>query len=332
MHTFAYKNGALHCEEVNLADIAATVGTPTFVYSRKTIMDDLAELQQVLAPLNAHIAYAVKACSNKAILNLMAKQGVGFDIVSGGELWRVVNAGGDPTLCTYAGVGKTEAEIRYALSLNIYCFNCESENELREINRIAGEKVVRQVKLQIMEKSLKLDLGSFDDPNLYEKMENANQEAGNRPLQIITQTFSIISSVIEFISYLIILLSAPGLWWATLIIIAVSIPSAIINFIYRRKNFRYMRMRSKERRKMNYYASVLVDKDRIKEVRMFDLGDVFIGRYMKVFAEYYKGLRKLILGENFWHIVISVVSGITNLVFYILIAVQVFTGKIMIGD
>lgn len=143
MHAFAYKNGTLCCEGVNLADIAATAGTPTFVYSRKTIMDDLAELQHALAPLDAHIAYAVKACSNKAILNLMAKQGVGFDIVSGGELWRVVNAGGDPTLCTYAGVGKTEAEIRYALSLNIYCFNCESENELREINRIAGEMGVK---------------------------------------------------------------------------------------------------------------------------------------------------------------------------------------------
>ncbi len=143
MHSFAYKNGALYCEDVHLADIARAVGTPTFVYSRKTITDDLAELQQALAPLNAHVAYAVKACSNKAILNLMAQQGVGFDIVSGGELWRVVNAGGDPALCTYAGVGKTEAEIRYALNLGIYCFNCESENELREINRIAGEMGVK---------------------------------------------------------------------------------------------------------------------------------------------------------------------------------------------
>lgn len=143
MHSFAYKNGALHCEGVNLADIAAQVGTPTFVYSKKTITDDLAEFRSALAPLNAHVAYAVKACSNKAILNLMAQQGAGFDIVSGGELWRIINAGGDPTLCTYAGVGKTEAEIRYALEQKIYCFNCESENELREINRIAGEMGVK---------------------------------------------------------------------------------------------------------------------------------------------------------------------------------------------
>ncbi|MBQ5664489.1 MAG: diaminopimelate decarboxylase [Akkermansia sp.] len=143
MHSFAYKNGALHCEEVNLADIASAVGTPVFVYSKKTIADDLAEFRNALAPLNAHVAYAVKACSNKAILNLMAQQGAGFDIVSAGELWRVINAGGDPTLCTYAGVAKTEPEIRYALEQQIYCFNCESENELREINRIAGEMGVK---------------------------------------------------------------------------------------------------------------------------------------------------------------------------------------------
>ena len=143
MHSFAYKNGSLYCEEVNLADIAAAVGTPVFVYSKKTITEDLAEFRQAFAPLNAHVAYAVKACSNKAILNLMARQGAGFDIVSGGELWRVINAGGDPSLCTYAGVAKTEPEIRFALEQGIYCFNCESENELREINRIAGEMGVK---------------------------------------------------------------------------------------------------------------------------------------------------------------------------------------------
>lgn len=143
MHTFAYKNGALHCEGVNLADIASAVGTPVFVYSKKTIADDLVEFRNAFSSIDAHVAYAVKACSNKAILNLMAKLGAGFDIVSGGELWRVINAGGDPTLCTYAGVAKTEREIRYALEQNIYCFNCESENELREINRIAGEMGVK---------------------------------------------------------------------------------------------------------------------------------------------------------------------------------------------
>lgn len=139
MHQFAYKNGSLHCENVDLAAIAATYGTPTFVYSRNTILADLDELQRAFAELDAHIAYAIKACSNGAILQLMAKRGVGFDIVSGGELWRIIRAGGDPSACTYAGVAKTEEEIRYALECGIYCFICESEDELRAINRIASD-------------------------------------------------------------------------------------------------------------------------------------------------------------------------------------------------
>ncbi len=139
MHQFAYKNGILHCEDVDLSRIAETYGTPTFVYSRNTILADLEEFQHAFAGLDTHIVYAVKACSNGAILRLMAQRGVGFDIVSGGELWRIVRAGGDPAACTYAGVAKTEPEIRYALECGIYCFICESENELRTINSIAAD-------------------------------------------------------------------------------------------------------------------------------------------------------------------------------------------------
>lgn len=202
----------------------------------------------------------------------------------------------------------------------------------RALNRIAGEKVVKQVRLQIMKKAKELDLASFDDPAFYERMENANREAGNRPLTILSETFGAVSTVIEFISYLIILLAVPGLAWATLVILLVSIPSAVINFIYRRKNFRYMRFRSKERRQMSYYSDLLVDKDKIKEVRMFDLADTFIGRYQEVFKQYYTGLRRLILSENAWHVLIGIVSGATNLIFYILIAQRVWTGQMMIGD
>ncbi len=142
-HSFQYVNGSLQCEQVELSDLAEAVGTPVFVYSKKTILDDLAEFRRVLAPLDTLIVYAVKACSNKAILNLFAKQGIGYDVVSGGELWRAINAGGNPKLCTYAGVGKTEPEIRYAIEQEIYCFNCESLEELREINRIAADMGVK---------------------------------------------------------------------------------------------------------------------------------------------------------------------------------------------
>ncbi|MBE6788145.1 MAG: ABC transporter ATP-binding protein [Ruminococcaceae bacterium] len=200
------------------------------------------------------------------------------------------------------------------------------------VNRIAGEKVVKQVKIQMMEKSKQIDLASFDNPLFYEKMENANREAGNRPISILSETFSIVSSLIEFTSYLVILLAAPALRWATFVILLVSIPSAVINFVYRKKNFQYMRFRSKERRQMNYYSDTLVNKDLIKEVRMYDLADTFIGHYSNVFAKYYKGLRSLILSESAWHIVVGVVSGVVNLVFYVIIAKKVFVGEMMIGD
>lgn len=200
------------------------------------------------------------------------------------------------------------------------------------INRIAGEKVVKEVKSQIMEKSKEVDLSSFDNPAFYEKMENANREAGHRPLHILTETFGVVSSVIELVSFLVVLLSAPGLSWITFVVILVSIPSAIVNFVYRRKNFRYMRFSSKERRQMNYFSGILVDKDLVKEVRLYDLADTFIDRFFVAFKSYYKGLRKLILSESAWHIVFSVVTGVTNLVFYIIIAKQVFTGQIQIGD
>lgn len=200
------------------------------------------------------------------------------------------------------------------------------------VNRIAGEKVVRQVKLQIMEKAKEIDLGSFDLPSFYEKLENANREAGTRPISILSQTFTVISTIIEFISYILILATAPDLWWVMIIIVLISVPTAVINFIYRRRNFQYMRRRSKERRQMNYCSDILVNKDTVKEIRMFDLADTFIGRYKNVFEEYYKGLRRLILSENIWHICIGILANLANLLFFVIIAHKVFTGSIMIGD
>ena len=200
------------------------------------------------------------------------------------------------------------------------------------LNRIAGEKVVMEVKRQIMEKSKTIDLASFDNPAFYERMENANREAGHRPLHILTETLGIISSVIELVSFLAVLLSAPGLSWITFVVILVSIPSAIVNFIYRRKNFHYMRFSSKERRQMNYFSSILVDKDLIKEIRLYDLADNFIGKFFEAFRSYYRGIRKLIVQESAWHIFFALLTGVTNLAFYIIIALQVFTGKMLIGD
>ena len=143
MHSFRYRNGKLYCEDVDLAQVAQKFGTPLYVYSAGTILDHYRRLDAALAPLDHLICYAVKANSNRAILKLLAKAGAGFDIVSGGELYRVLAAGADPAKCTFAGVGKSREEIDYALEQRVYCFNVESEAELEYIEKIAGAKKIR---------------------------------------------------------------------------------------------------------------------------------------------------------------------------------------------
>lgn len=138
MHGFAYQDGVLHCEDVNLEQLAADHGTPLYVYSANTIRGHVQRLRDALAPLDHKIAFAVKANSNLAVLNLLANFGTGFDIVSGGELFRVLKAGGSAADCSFAGVGKTRDEIRFALQQGIYCFNAESEAEVDAINEVAG--------------------------------------------------------------------------------------------------------------------------------------------------------------------------------------------------
>ena len=143
MHFFHYRDGKLHCEDVDLARVAEKFGTPTYVYSAGTILDHLTRLNGALATLDHLICCAVKANSNRSILKLLADAGAGFDIVSGGELFRMLAAGGDPAKCTFAGVGKSPDEVEYALELGVYSFNVESESELEHIDRIAGAKNLR---------------------------------------------------------------------------------------------------------------------------------------------------------------------------------------------
>ena len=138
MHSFAYVDGSLRCEGVELGEIADRFGTPAYVYSAGTIRGNYSRLDAALAPLDHLVCYAVKANSNLAVLNLLAKLGSGFDIVSGGELYRVLKAGGRADRCTFAGVGKTREEIAYALREGVYSFNVESEGELERINEVAG--------------------------------------------------------------------------------------------------------------------------------------------------------------------------------------------------
>jgi len=121
-----------------LEQVAQKFGTPLYVYSASTVLDHYRRLDAALVEIDHFICYSVKANSNGAILKLLADAGVGFDIVSGGELYRVLKAGGDPKRCAFAGVGKSKEEIEYALEQNVFSFNVESEAELETISRIAG--------------------------------------------------------------------------------------------------------------------------------------------------------------------------------------------------
>ena len=139
MDHFHYRDGRLFAEEVDLTALAAEYGTPCYVYSRATIERHWRAFDQALASRKHLVCYAVKANSNLAVLNVLARLGAGFDIVSVGELERVLRAGGDPAKVVFSGVGKRADEMRRALEVGIRCFNVESEAELHRLNAVAGE-------------------------------------------------------------------------------------------------------------------------------------------------------------------------------------------------
>src|ERR1043165_9550514 len=138
MHDFRYAGGELFCEGVSVASLVKKFGTPLYIYSQKTLSDHFQKLDRALADLNHLVCFAMKSNSNLAVLRVIAEQGGGFDIVSEGELRRVIAAGGDPKKCVFAGVGKSEGEIEFALRKGIYSFNVESEPELARINNVAA--------------------------------------------------------------------------------------------------------------------------------------------------------------------------------------------------
>src|SRR5580700_9666880 len=140
---FSYSQNDLYCEEVPLADLARRAGTPAYVYSSRTILANYRSYDEAFGTLPHSVCFAVKANSSLAVLGLLAKAGAGFDIVSGGELFRVMRAGGDPSKVVFSGVGKTAAEVEYALASGIHSFNCESEAELALIDAMAARRGVK---------------------------------------------------------------------------------------------------------------------------------------------------------------------------------------------
>ena len=137
MDHFHYRDRDLYCEDVRVADLAARFGTPLYVYSRATLLGQLKALQEAFAEVDPLVCYSVKANSNLGIIHLLARHGSGFDVVSGGELHRVRIGGGDPGKTVFAGVGKTDEEIRAGLDAGVLMFNVESEAELSAVARVA---------------------------------------------------------------------------------------------------------------------------------------------------------------------------------------------------
>lgn len=138
MHDFHYVGNQLCCEGVSVAALVKQHGTPLYVYSQRTLTRHFQELDRAMAPVNHLICFAIKSNSNQSVLRTLANLGGGFDIVSAGELQRVIAAGGDARKCVFAGVGKTDEEIAFALRRGVYSFNAESEPELQRINRVAA--------------------------------------------------------------------------------------------------------------------------------------------------------------------------------------------------
>src|ERR1700704_1234416 len=133
MDFFNYKNGELYCEDVPAARIAQEVGTPAYVYSKATLLHHYRQIAEAFRPVNATICYSIKSCGNINLCKVLAAEVCGFDVTSGGELYRALQAGGDPKKMIYAGVGKTDEEIREGINAGIAAFNIESEAEIENV-------------------------------------------------------------------------------------------------------------------------------------------------------------------------------------------------------
>lgn len=198
------------------------------------------------------------------------------------------------------------------------------------VTRLSGELVTKHIKTKIMIKAKELDVSAFDMPSFYEKLENANREAGVRPVQILSQTFTAITSILVILFYFIALSSRFPM--IALVMIAVSLPTTVISFIFRHKNFNYIRKRSLDRRQMNYYSDLMVNKDMVKEIKILDLSDTFTNKYRTIFDGYYSGIKSLILKENIATGISSLIASLISCAFYIFIGFGVFNGEYMIGD
>ncbi|MBQ0083715.1 MAG: ABC transporter ATP-binding protein [Clostridiales bacterium] len=218
--------------------------------------------------------------------------------------------------------------IPLAFQFGYLFLNALTQNLNNILIQLAGEQMSNHVKVKIMTKAKSVDLASFDMPDFYERLENAMREAGMRPVNILRSSFELISKIISMISYFAVLIALLGILPKISILfffvfIALNFISTGVSFHFRKKSFYYMFRRSKDRRQMNYYTDLMVDKDMVKEIRLFDLSDILIGKYKSIFSGYFKGIKGLLWKEGIWNIILSMLTVIMNGVLFFMIATNV---------
>lgn len=303
----------------------------------KNIKEIPGYLKRVVSKFFKRLFYIFKLVWNTApwiliLLTVMALVNGLLPVLTAWVASELINILAEAYTLAKAGGSIEFAKIIFLLILQFICI--VSNSFFSHLNslvvRISGEMVSNHVKTIMMQKSKTLDLQSFDKPEFYERLENAQREASMRPVQIINATFNSISTTISVVSFVGILFTVSP--WAPLLIIALSLPAGFVAYIYRKKAFDYIRMRSKDRRQLAYYSGLITNKDLVKEIRIFSLSDLFIERYNQTFKKYFKGLKKIYLKEGFWNMLISFLSALSHCALFLFVAWRVWLGKIKVGN
>ncbi len=198
------------------------------------------------------------------------------------------------------------------------------------LTRLAGEMVASHIKIQIANKTKEIDLENFDSPEFFEKLENANHEASSRPITILSATLSLFSHLISTASFVLLLGALHPL--IPVILLVLALPSAIINFKYKRVTYQYIKDHTTDRRRMHYFTSTLSNREKVKEVKLLDLHDEFIERYKKTFSDYFKGLRRIFIREDVLHVLVHTLSTTFNCAFFLFVAYKVCFDRMPVGD
>ncbi len=321
-------------------------GKPKSLYEKpKSLKDVPRYLGQVIGGFFARLFYIVKLVweTKPALLILMMVLClmVGVLPLVGALINReLINAINDVILIEdqpldeglFASVTGTLSVVAvYVLARLLFQLANKIANHIQNtVNGLAGERVSAHIKLKLMKKAKTVDLASFDNPAFYEKLENANREAGHRPVQILMATFNVLSSIISAVSFIVLLVKVG--WAIPLMVAVLAVPVSIVNYKWRRAHFWYMRHNSKSRRQMNYFSNVVTDKDLAKEMRLMNLSDSFIEKYGETFVDYYRGIRRLKIKETIWHIASTLLTVALEAGLFFYIGYFVVNGKMEIGD